>query len=127
MKARRAFSAAWGVGVLGLCLVSLAEVATADGGNCAISYTRTACPGQEAESYVKCDGKQSCTKMVAAGSAEKCREAAIQACANDRLTVTKSKVITAKFKGQALATKAGKDDLCLDYAKRDSEFNQCRK
>jgi hypothetical protein len=30
-------------------------------GDCAISYTRTACPGKETASYSKCDGKQSCT------------------------------------------------------------------
>jgi hypothetical protein len=116
-----------GLGALGLCLVSLAEVAEADGGDCAISYTRTACPGQEAESYEKCDGKRSCTQMVAADSEAKCAEAAVQACSNDRLTVTKSKVITAQFTGKALETKAGKEDMCLDYAKRDSEFNPCDK
>lgn len=51
----------------------------------------------------------------------------INACTNDRLDITKSKVITAKYKGKALKTKSGKDDMCLDYAKRDAEFNQCGK
>ena len=27
----------------------------------------------------------------------------------------------------ALKSKGGKDDMCLDYAKRDAEFNQCSK
>ena len=50
----------------------------------------------------------------------------MKACANDRLEITKSKVITAKYKGKALKSKGGKDDMCLDYAKRDTEFNQCK-
>jgi hypothetical protein len=53
--------------------------------------------------------------------------AAVNACANDRLTVTKSKIITAKFKGKSLKSKSGQDDLCLDYPKRATEFNQCAK
>ena len=49
------------------------------------------------------------------------------ACANDRLNITQSKVISASYKGKALKSKGGKDDLCLDYAKRDADFNQCGK
>ena len=130
MKIKHAVTAAFSLCALGAVLASVdvgVEVAQADEGECALNYTRTACPGQEAESYKKCDGKQSCTKNVAAASAEKCVEAAVQACANDRLTVTASKVITASFKGKALKTKSGKDDMCLDYSKRDTEFNQCGK
>jgi hypothetical protein len=106
--------------------LALAPGARAEG-DCAITYTRTACPGQEAESYKKCDGEQTCTKGVPATSEEQCAAAALEACANDRLTVTESKVITAKFKGQELKSKSGKPDFCLDYAKRSSEFNQCKK
>lgn len=95
--------------------------------DCAVTYNRTACPGREAESFKKCDGKKSCTKYFDADSAEKCKAAAINACANDRLDVTKSKVISAKFKGRAIKSQAGKEDLCLDYPKRDTEFNQCSK
>jgi hypothetical protein len=96
-----------------------------DKSGCALTYTRTACPGQEAESYKKCDGKQSCTKSVPADSESACQSAAVAACSNDRLTVTKSKAISATYKGKALKSKAGKPDLCLDYAKREAEFNQC--
>jgi hypothetical protein len=125
MKLKQNISAAFLLAVVGTVLTSLAEAeAPAD---CAISYTRTACPGQEAESYKKCDGKKSCTKAVAADSLQSCQELAIKACSNDRLTVTQSKVITATYKGKPLQSKAGKDDLCLDYAKRDVEFNQCSK
>jgi len=130
MKIKHAVTAAMSLGGLWMVLASLdvgVELAQADEGDCAITYTRTACAGQEAESYKKCDGKQTCTKNVAAPSAEKCQEAAVQACANDRLTITQSKVITASYKGKALKSKAGKDDMCLDYAKRDTEFNQCAK
>lgn len=95
--------------------------------DCAVTYTRTACPGKEAESFKKCDGQKSCTKYLDADSEEKCRVAAINACANDRLDVTKSKVITAKFKGKGIKSQAGKEDLCLDYPKRATEFNQCGK
>ena len=94
--------------------------------DCALTYTRTACTGQEAESYKKCDGKQTCTKYVPADSEAACQAAAVAACSNDRLTVTKSKAISATYKGKALKAKAGKPDLCLDYAKRDAEFNQCK-
>ena len=94
--------------------------------DCALTTTRTACTGQEAESYKKCDGKQTCTKSVPADSEAACQAAAVAACSNDRLTVTKSKVISATYKGKALKSKAGKADLCLDYAKRDAEFNQCK-
>ena len=103
------------------------SVQAEDKAECAITYNRTACPGQEVESYKKCEGKQSCTKDVAAESAAKCEEAAVKACANDRLTVTKSKVITASYKGKALKSKRGKADFCVDYEKRSTEFNQCDK
>ena len=94
---------------------------------CAITYTRAACPGQEAESYKKCDGKQSCTTEVVASSAEACVAAAVAACANDRPTITKSKKITAKYQGKAVKPKGGKDDVCLSYEKRAAEFDQCGK
>ena len=129
MKLRHALTATILMGGLGTVLGGLDSVAQADdkGGDCVLAYTRTACPGQEAESYKKCDGKQSCTKNVPAASEAACQQAAVAACSNDRLTVTASKVITASYKGKALQSKAGKADLCLDYAKRDVEFNQCSK
>lgn len=125
MKIRHALTATLLVGLASRLLPM--QVAEAEGTDCDITYTRNACPGQEAESYKKCDGKQSCTKHVAAASEAACLDAAVQACANDRLEITKSKVINAKFKGKALKSKAGNDDVCLDYAKRDAEFNQCGK
>ena len=124
MKIKHALTAAFAVALASQMLpVAEADEASA----CDITYTRTACPGQEAESYKKCDGQQSCTKQVAAPSEAACLEAAVKACSNDRLDVTASKVIHAKYKGKAIRSKAGKDDLCLDYAKRDAEFNQCGK
>ena len=91
----------------------------------ALNVTRTACSGQEATSYKKCDGKASCVNYVAAATPEACQEAATKACANDRLTVTKSKVITATFQDKPLKSKSG-DDFCADYANRAAEFNQCK-
>ncbi|MET0342393.1 MAG: hypothetical protein ABW252_15420 [Polyangiales bacterium] len=109
-----------------LAIVASASAAAAeDAGACAITTTRTACAGQETESYKKCDGKQSCTKNVEASSADACLEAAVAACANDRPTVTKSKKITAKYQGKAVKPKSGKDDVCLSYEKRAAEFDQC--
>lgn len=124
MKIRHALTAVFSIALLSRMLpVAEADQAT----DCDITIARTACPGQDAESYKKCDGKQSCSKHVPAASEAACAEAAVNACANDRLDITKSKAITAKYKGKALKTKSGKDDLCLDYAKRDAEFNQCGK
>lgn len=94
-------------------------------GTCEINYTRTACPGKESISYKKCDGKQSCTDFQEAADAGQCKTMAIAACANDRLTVTKSKVITAKFDGADLKTDAGKADFCTAYPKVAEEFNHC--
>ena len=106
-------------------VASTAGAAAEEAGACAITTTRTACAGQETESYKKCDGKQSCSKNVEAASADACLQAAVAACANDRPTVTKSKKITAKYQGKAVKPKSGKDDVCLSYDKRAAEFDQC--
>src|SRR5690349_3152588 len=89
MKIRHALTATLLVGLASRLLPE--PLAEAEGTDCDITYTRTACPRQEAKSYEKCDGKQSCTKHVAAASEAQCLEAAIKACANDRLDITQSK------------------------------------
>lgn len=94
-------------------------------GTCDVNYTRTACPGKEAISFKKCDGKASCVKTGAADTEEACRVKAVAACANDRLDITKSKVITATFNGKPVKNKAGGEDHCQDYAERAVEFNKC--
>lgn len=94
-------------------------------GSCDINYTRTACAGKEAISYKKCDGKQSCTKNVTTDTADACRAKAVAACANDRLDITKSKVVSAMFNGKPVKNKAGGTDHCQDYADREAEFNKC--
>lgn len=93
--------------------------------DCAVHYTRTACAGQEAVSYKKCGGEQSCTKYKPADSLAACQDAAVNSCKNKRLDITKLKVITATYKGQAIQTTSGKDDFCLDYPNKDTEFNKC--
>jgi hypothetical protein len=119
---------ALGVAIISVCCaLGLGHAIADDKTDCAITYLRTACAGQEAESYKKCDGKQSCTKYVAATNEQACQTAAVDACANDRPTITQSKVITVTWKGKALKSKAGKPDMCLDYSHRDAEFNQCAK
>jgi hypothetical protein len=96
-------------------------------GECGIEYNRSACPGKEAESYAKCDGKASCVKASPLDSAAACQAAALKACANDRLDITKSKVIRATFDGKALKSASGKEDFCADYANRATEFDKCGK
>jgi len=94
-------------------------------GDCTVHYVRTACEGQEETSYAKCDGEQECDKAKEAASVEECQAAALKSCANDRLDITKSKVITATYKGEAIQSASGNDDFCLDYENRDAEYNQC--
>ena len=93
--------------------------------DCAVHYTRTACPGQEATSYKKCGGEQSCVKYKKAATMEACQAAATKSCRNRRLNITKNKVINAEFQGQRIQTANGNDDFCLEYEKRAEEFNQC--
>jgi hypothetical protein len=99
----------------------------ATAGECAIEYIRTACPGKDAESFSKCGGKQSCVLPEPADSTQACQAAALKACANDRLLITKSKVVHAKFDGKAVMSASGKEDFCADYEKRAAEFDQCAK
>lgn len=99
--------------------------AQAFAGSCDINTTRTACAGKEAISFKKCDGKPSCTKTATTDTPDACRAKAVAACANDRLDITKSKVITAMFNGKPVKNKAGGTDHCLDYAEREAEFNKC--
>lgn len=92
---------------------------------CAVNYTRTACTGEEATSFKKCDGNASCTKYKEADSADACRVAAMKSCRNRRLNITQAKVITAKWQGAELLTASGNSDFCVEYEKRAEEFNHC--
>ncbi len=92
---------------------------------CAVHYTRTACPGEEETSYKKCNGEVSCVKHKEAKTLEECQAAALKSCRNRRLNITESKVITATWKGEAIKSAAGDDDFCLSYPKRNDEFNHC--
>jgi hypothetical protein len=124
MKSMRIFS----MTVFGLAAGLTIGLASAqDKGDCNVQYTRTACPGKEAESFSKCDGKASCVKHVEAATPQACQAAAVKACENDRLDVTKSKAIQATYKGQPLKSVSGRDDFCIDYSKRAAEFDKCGK
>jgi hypothetical protein len=99
------------------CLLAMSEVAQA---GCIIHYVRTACPGKEVESYSKCNGSKECDKEdSSAVSLAACEQATAAACANSRLTITKSKVITGKFNGKALR---GGSNFC---ASNRPDFNKC--
>ena len=93
---------------------------------CEVAYDRTACKGKEAESYAKCDGKKTCMKTESAEDESECKDAALKACANSRVDVTKSKVITAKWNGKEIMSKTNKKDFCEDYDKKSIEFNKCQ-
>jgi hypothetical protein len=103
-------------------LVSLSFAGSAFAGECKINVTRAACPGKDAESYKKCDGKASCDEVKKVGSAEACAKEALKACENvgDRQKVTKSKAITAMFNGQPVE---GGKNFC--EASRP-DFNKCQ-
>ncbi|MBD8526943.1 hypothetical protein [Pseudomarimonas arenosa] len=81
-------------------------------GDCVMSITRTACPGKEAESFSKCDGKASCEQKVPAPSAAICATKTKISCANSRRTITKYKSITATFDGEPVE---GGKDFCVGH------------
>jgi hypothetical protein len=90
--------------------------------DCVVHYDRTACPGQETESYSKCGGSKSCDKDEAGDTEAACIESAKAACENKRLEITKSKVITATFKGKSL-TGPYDGSFC---APDRPDFNKCK-
>jgi len=85
---------------------------TAFAGDCVLQVTRTACPGQEKESFSKCDGKQSCSQSIPAASASQCASKAKSNCANKRYDITKQKKVTATFDG--VPVDSGKD-FCVGH------------
>jgi hypothetical protein len=107
------------IALAGAFFLSLSAAAQAA---CVVHYNRTACPGQEVVSYSKCNGTKECDKEESSAvSLKACEQAASAACANSRLTITKSKVITAKFNGKALR---GGSNFC---ASNRADFNKCAK
>lgn len=94
---------------------------------CELKINRTACPGQEEISYKKCNGQKSCSEVVDVADVAQCKSAAIKACENQRLQITKSKEIAAAFDGAALKTDVGSADFCTAYEKRAAEFDKCDK
>jgi len=119
------------VGVLGLVTsLGFTGSALADDSGCNVHYVRTACQGQEAVSFKKCDGKAECDKTKPADSAEACAAAALKSCANSRLDITKYKVITAKYNGKDLVggfdAEGNTDPAGLNFCdKNRPDLNQC--
>jgi hypothetical protein len=113
----------------GIAAVALASAAIA--GDCTLHVKRIACPGHEAESFAKCDGKAECDQPSDAATADACSKAAADACANSRPQVTKAKAMTATFKGATLpggydadgAASSGGPNFC---AASRPDFNQCK-
>lgn len=85
---------------------------SAHAGECVLQITRTACPGQEKESFSKCNGKAGCSESVLAASASQCALKAKSSCANKRLEITKYKKITATYDGAAVE---GGKDFCVGH------------
>ncbi len=94
--------------VLGLFMLAFLMV-TSVYARCNVNYTRTACKGQEAISYKKCGGDQSCSKLRNTDNVQECWQLAIKSCNNSRLNITKFKVITATYGGAQLI--GGYDNL----------------
>lgn len=111
--------------LLAAVVISLLLPSTAYAASCEIKYERTACTGKEKISYKKCKGKQACSKIKVAASQSDCQTMAVKACSNRRLSITKSKIVKAAYDGKAITSVSGNEDFCLDYAKRDAEFNHC--
>jgi hypothetical protein len=111
-----------------LLALSLTNALAAD---CVVHIKRTACAGQEAESYKKCDGKQECDTQETAASEAECSKAALKHCDNSRTDITKYKVVTATFKGAALTggfAVGGKADAKgANFCAADRpDLNQCK-
>lgn len=84
----------------------------ASAADCVIHVTRTACPGQDKESFSKCNGNASCDEKALVVSASQCASKAKASCANSRLTITKYKKITADYDGAAVE---GGKDFCIGH------------
>ena len=84
----------------------------ASAADCVLQITRTACPGQEKESFRKCNGSASCDEKKPAVSVAQCVSKAKSSCANSRLDITKYKKVTAKFDGADLE---GGKDFCVGH------------
>ena len=97
--------------VLAALLLSFA-IGSAFAGECVLQITRTACPGQEKESYSKCDGKPGCTESVPAASASQCALKAKASCTNKRYEITKYKKVSATFDGAGVE---GGKDFCTGH------------
>lgn len=95
-------------------------------GNCEIVVSRDACPGKEALSFKKCDGKKVCSEFVEVPDAAACKQAAMAACEVFRPGITKSKSVTSvKFDGTAVKPDGADPDFCKSYPKRAAEYNKC--
>jgi len=100
--------------------------ATALAGNCEIVVSRDACPGKEAVSFKKCDGKKVCSEFAETPDASACKQAAVAACEVFRPGITKSKSVTSvKFDGHAVKPDGADADFCKNYPKRASEYDKC--
>jgi len=99
---------------------------SAQAGNCEIVVSRDACPGKEALSFKKCEGKKVCSEFVETANAAACKQAAVAACEVFRPGITKSKSVTSvKFEGNAVKPDGNDPDFCTSYPKRAIEYDKC--
>lgn len=119
------------IGAFGLVAsLGFGSAVLADDSGCVVHYVRTACQGQEAISFKKCDGQAECDKTKEADSAEACSAAALKSCSNSRLDITKYKVISAKYNGEPLVggfdAEGNTDPAGLNFCdKNRKDLNQC--
>jgi hypothetical protein len=102
-----------------IALIAMGSISFA--GECVLHVIREACPGQETESYKKCEGKKECDENKSADSEKACMKEALKACENARLEITKSKLITAVFDKKPV--EGGKQFCAADRP----DFNKCKK
>ncbi len=97
-------------------------------GDCEIVVSRDPCPGQEALSYKKCEGKKACSEFVKVPDVAACKKAAIAACEVFRPGITRAKsVTTVKFDGTLVKPDGTDPDFCKSYPKRATEYGKCGK
>jgi hypothetical protein len=88
--------------MLTFCFATLGCAQQARAADCVIHTKRMACPGQDAEAYKKCGGKQECDSENDAATEEACMKAALADCEIRRPGVISVKAITASFKAKTL-------------------------
>ncbi len=113
-------------------LLILLQAQTALAADCVIHIRRTACSGKQQEAFKKCAGKAECDmREQSAASDADCIAAAMKACDNPHVDITKYQAVTAKFKSAELigghAPDGATEPLGGNFCASDQyDLNRCR-